>query len=73
MKIKLPVVITVVVVVASVVSDFIFKTEHGEIELLWSGILEFFLLFGLIGCVLLIFVGKLIGRYWLHREEDYYD
>jgi hypothetical protein len=30
-------------------------------------------LYGLISCVLIIVVSKLIGKLWLMRPEDYYD
>ena len=30
-------------------------------------------LYGLISCVLIIVVSKLLGRLWLMRPEDYYD
>ncbi len=73
MKHKLPVLLTIVVVVASVVGDLIFVPEPGDIEFGWLYLPGFFLLLGLIGCVLLIIIGKLIGHYLLHREEDYYD
>jgi hypothetical protein len=30
-------------------------------------------LYGLISCVLIIVVSKLLGKLWLMRREDYYD
>jgi hypothetical protein len=30
-------------------------------------------LYGLVSCVLIIVVSKLIGKLWLMRREDYYD
>lgn len=30
-------------------------------------------LYGLISCVLIILVSKLLGKLWLMRREDYYD
>ena len=29
--------------------------------------------FGLIGCILIIFVSKALGHYWVQKKEDYYD
>lgn len=44
--------------------------EHGH---WWSKIPGFFILFGLLGCILLILLAKALGRYWLTRDEKYYD
>ena len=73
MKRILVVLCIVILVLLSIVCDFIFPVEHEGSEFWWSYILGFFLLFGLIGCVILIVVSKLIGHYWLQRKEDYYE
>ncbi|MBI2866392.1 MAG: hypothetical protein HYX99_03415 [Chloroflexi bacterium] len=43
--------------------------EYGE---WWYPIPGFFALLGLLGCVAIVVVSKLLGRYWLQRREDYY-
>ena len=44
---------------------------HGEFP--WPGILGFFALFGLIGCVAIVLISKWLGHHWLQRKEDYYE
>ena len=39
----------------------------------WNRIPGFFIFFGFLGCLLLIFFAKSLGKYWLTRDEDYYD
>lgn len=39
----------------------------------WYGVPGFFALFGLIGCVTIVFISKWLGHYWLQRKDDYYD
>ncbi len=39
----------------------------------WNKIPGFFIFFGLLGCILLILFAKALGKYWLIRDENYYD
>ncbi len=39
----------------------------------WSRIPGWDLLFGFVGCLVLIFGAKALGKYFLQRPEDYYD
>jgi hypothetical protein len=39
----------------------------------WDGIPLFFAVFGFLGCLLIIFLSKAIGKFFLQKEEDYYD
>jgi len=39
----------------------------------WNKIPGFFIFFGLLGCIFLIRVAKALGKYWLIRDENYYD
>ena len=39
----------------------------------WYGIPGFFALFGLIGCVTIVFISKWLGHLLLQRNNDYYD
>jgi TM2 domain-containing membrane protein YozV len=38
----------------------------------WSGIPLFYLLFGFLGCVVISYFSKRLGKYLLQRKEDYY-
>jgi hypothetical protein len=39
----------------------------------WNSIPAFFALFGFIGCMLIIFLAKSLGKLFLRQGEDYYD
>jgi hypothetical protein len=39
----------------------------------WNSIPAFFALFGFIGCILIIFFAKSLGKLFLRKGEDYYD
>ncbi len=39
----------------------------------WNSIPAFFALFGFIGCVVIIFLAKTLGKLFLRQGEDYYD
>jgi hypothetical protein len=39
----------------------------------WNKIPGFFIFFGLLGCILLVLFAKALGKYWLIRDENYYD
>ncbi len=55
------------------VAGFFIPTNEGEHEFWWSHVPVFFALLGLAGCVVMIYVAKWLGRYWLQRKDDYYD
>ena len=73
MKRKIFITLIVIVALLSIICDFLFPLGHENGEFWWSHFLGFFLLFGFIGCLILIIVAKLISHYWLERKEDYYD
>jgi len=56
-----------------VLLDLFLVSGHIHVEFPWSHFAGFFALFGFLGCLLIIVVAKLLGHYWLQREEDYYD
>ena len=39
----------------------------------WNRIPAFFAFFGFIGCLLIIFLAKFLGKVLLRKKEDYYD
>ncbi|MDI6765354.1 MAG: hypothetical protein QME52_00755 [Bacteroidota bacterium] len=47
------------------------ETEHGTHW--WSVIPLFYILFGFVGCVVIVFFSKAIGKIFLQKKEDYYD
>jgi hypothetical protein len=46
---------------------------HGETHFSYESFPAWGSLYGLISCVAIIVVSKLIGKLWLMRREDYYD
>ena len=65
-------IIFIVALFVSVGTDlwFLGEQDHGAFS--WSHVAGFSALFGFIGCVAIIILSKLLGRFWLQREEDYY-
>ncbi len=61
----------VLVAVAEIVLPLIFHDGHSNFSFesfpAWGS------LYGLISCVVIIVVSKLIGKVWLMRREDHYD
>ena len=54
-----------------VIGDFVIPRHHAIFP--WDAIPGFSAAYGLISCVAIITVAKLIGKLWLQRGEDYYD
>jgi hypothetical protein len=55
-----------------VIADFLVPREHAEF--LWDRLPGWSAVYGLLSCVLLIFVSKFLGHQGgLMRREDYYD
>ncbi len=60
-----------VVALAEIVLPFIFPGGHPHF--LFESLPAWGSLYGLISCIAIIVVSKLIGKAWLMRREDYYD
>lgn len=58
-----------VVLAASVVADFLGPSK--EVHHIWE-YKAFFALFGFLGCAVIVYVSKWLGKYWLQRPTDYY-
>ena len=60
-----------VVALAEIVLPLIFHDDHAHFAFesfpAWGSF------YGLVSCVLIIVVSKLLGKVWLMRREDYYD
>jgi hypothetical protein len=60
-----------VIALAEIVLPLIFHDERSDFSFenfpAWGSI------YGLLSCVAIIVVSKLIGKLWLMRREDYYD
>lgn len=56
--------------VGSVVADFLGPSK--EVSHVWD-YKAFFALYGFLGSVVIIYVSRWVGDYWLQRFEDYYE
>ena len=61
-----------IVVLAEIVLPLLFHGDHPH-DFGFEGFPAFGSLYGLLSCVLIILVSKLIGKAWLMRREDFYD
>jgi hypothetical protein len=64
-------VVLFLIVAAEVALPWIFGGGHGHFS--FENLPAFGSLYGLISCVAIIVLSKLIGKLWLLRREDYYD
>jgi hypothetical protein len=60
------------IALAEVVLPLVFHAE-GETHFAFENFPAWGSIYGLISCVVIIVVSKLIGKLWLMRREDYYD
>lgn len=67
-----PAAAALVTVFSLVVELFFMHHEPGHTQW-WNHIPGFFILFGFVGCVLIILFSKTLGKKVLDRREDYYD
>jgi hypothetical protein len=65
------IIIALVLVIVSLALDILLLREQGSGT--WRYFPGFYALFGLIGGFVVIVVSRLLGRYWLERNEEYYN
>jgi hypothetical protein len=58
-------------ILLSCLLGFIFPNQHPHFW--WQKIPIFDVVFGFVGCVLIIIISKWLGHQWLMKKEDYYD
>ena len=47
---------------------------HGKHPLFrWETIPSFDAAFGFLGCIIIVLISKMLGKYWLQKDDDYYD
>jgi hypothetical protein len=64
--------------VACIVSLFFFLalslfTPVDEVHFFWEKLPIFNILFGFVGCIVLIFGSKALGKLFIRKGEDYYE
>ena len=55
----------------TVIADIFITRKH--IHFPWENIPGVYALFGLVACILIVILAKILGHKWLMRKEDYYD
>jgi len=58
---------------AAMLAGFLIPSGEEEYGFSWTHFNGFYALLGYIGCVVMIYIAKWLGRYWLQKKEDYYD
>ena len=58
-------------IVISIGLGFVFRNEHPHF--FWQKLPVFEALFGFIGCMVVVLIAKVLGRFLLQKKEDYYN
>ena len=64
---------SIAILIVAIILDVLVVSGHVHVKFPWSNIPGFFSLFGFLGCLAIIYGAKLLGHFWLQRDEDYYD
>jgi len=64
---------SVTTLIIFIILDLLIVSGRVHVTFPWSHVPGFFSLFGFLGCLVIIYGAKLLGRYWLQRGDDYYD
>lgn len=68
--------LSIIFVLASVfilIAEFLIEHPAAKEGEWWTRISFFYAFFGFIGCLIIVAIAKLIGRFWLLKDEDYYN
>lgn len=60
-----------VITVISLILEFVFLADYDSHW--WNNIPGFYIYWGFIGCVAIIYVSKWLGKLFILSEEEYYD
>lgn len=61
-----------IMIIVALLAGFALPSDMAH-DAWWNRISAFFALFGFIGCLLIIFFAKFLGKVLLRKKEDYYD
>lgn len=62
-----------IIILVSIAAEFTMPVDVVHAEHWWSSIPLFYIVFGFLGCIVIIFVSKAVGKWLLQKGEDYYD
>jgi uncharacterized membrane protein (DUF485 family) len=60
-----------VLTVISLIFEFVFLADYDSHW--WNAIPGFYIIWGFLSCVVIIYVSKWLGKLFIFRSEDYYD
>lgn len=60
-------------ILLSFAADLLLRGAHGNGKFWWDKVYGFDVLFGLLGCLAIVWVSKVLGKHFVQRGEDYYD
>ena len=69
---KWPWIVLLLLTILSLMAEFT-MTHDPKHHHWWSSIPLFWIIFGFVGCTVIVFVAKTLGKLWLSKKEDYYD
>jgi len=58
-------------VILTCILGFVFPNPHPHFW--WQSVPVYDLVFGFLGCLLIILLSKTLAHFWLQKKEDYYD
>ncbi|KJS19475.1 MAG: hypothetical protein VR72_18690 [Clostridiaceae bacterium BRH_c20a] len=70
MSTKKVITIASLVIIISLIVEALFVDHHGEFW--WQELIGFDVIYGFLGCLVLILGAKTFGKEFLQRSEDYY-
>ena len=66
------IILVIVFILGSLLAELLLSHYSEHAIFLWHKMPGFELVYGFIGCIVIIIVSKLIGQIWLQKKEDYY-
>lgn len=60
-----------IITVISLILEFVFLSDYDSHW--WNAIPGFYIIWGFLSCVVIIYVSKWLGKLFIFRSEEYYD
>lgn len=63
-----------IITLGSIIAEFTMQPDAVQTKKYWwASIPLFYIAFGFLGCLVIMFVSKALGKWILQKREDYYD
>ena len=66
------IILSVMLMIMLVAGFFVPHSVKGELQW-WNVLPIFYSVFGFVGCFMLVFVAKMLGKLFVQQDESYYD